>query len=212
MTHDPAFESALRASPLIAILRGVRPEEAVAVGQVLVDAGFRIIEVPLNSPQPLESIRALSRAFPQVMVGAGTVLRRTEVGPVQAAGGKLILAPNFNPEVVAEARDLAMACLPGVMTPTEAFAALDAGATGLKLFPAELLGPPAVRALRAVLPAGALVLPVGGVRPDNVRTWQEAGADGLGIGSALYQPGMDLVQLREKALAFMAACAGTIRA
>jgi 2-dehydro-3-deoxyphosphogalactonate aldolase len=146
------------------------------------------------------------------MVGAGTVLRRTEVGPVQAAGGKLILAPNFNPEVVAEARDLAMACLPGVMTPTEAFAALDAGATGLKLFPAELLGPPAVRALRAVLPAGALVLPVGGVRPDNVRTWQEAGADGLGIGSALYQPGMDLVQLREKALAFMAACAGTIRA
>jgi 2-dehydro-3-deoxyphosphogalactonate aldolase len=212
MTTDPSFEAALRASPLIAILRGVRPEEAVAVGQVLVDAGFRIIEVPLNSPQPLQSIRALSRAFPQVMVGAGTVLRRTDVGPVQAAGGKLILAPNFSPDVVAEARDLAMACLPGVMTPTEAFAALDAGATGLKLFPAELLGPPAVRALRAVLPAGALVLPVGGVRPDNVRAWLDAGADGLGIGSALYQPGMDIVQLRERALAFMAACAGTMRA
>jgi 2-dehydro-3-deoxyphosphogalactonate aldolase len=212
MTIDAAFDTALRASPLIAILRGVRPDEAVAVGQVLVDAGFRIIEVPLNSPQPLQSIQALSRAFPQVVIGAGTVLRRTEVGPIQAAGGQLILAPNFNAEVVAEARDLGMACVPGVMTPTEAFAALDAGATGLKLFPAELLGPPAVRALRAVLPAGALLLPVGGVRPDNVRAWFDAGADGLGIGSALYQPGMDIVQLRERALAFMAACAGTMRA
>ena len=212
MTHENAFRDALRAAPLIAILRGVQPHEAVVVGQVLVEAGFRIIEVPLNSPEPLQSIRALSAAFPDIVVGAGTVLRRTDVAPVQAAGGRLILAPNFNPEVVTEARALGLACLPGVMTPTEAFAALDAGASGLKLFPAELLGPAAVKALRAVLPAGALLLPVGGVAPGNVQAWRAAGADGLGIGSALYRPGQDALQLRETAHAFMAACAGTMRA
>ena len=212
MIHEQAFRSALQACPLIAILRGVRPEEAVAVGQVLVDAGFRILEVPLNSPEPLKSIRALSTAFPEVVIGAGTVLHRAEVGPVQAAGGRLVLAPNFQPEVVAQARDLQLATLPGVMTPTEAFAALQAGATGLKLFPAELLGAAALKAWRAVLPAGTMVLPVGGVHPGNVAAWQAAGADGLGIGSALYRPGQDLVQLRETAHAFLAASAGTMRA
>jgi 2-dehydro-3-deoxyphosphogalactonate aldolase len=212
MTSNPEFDAALRACPLVAILRGLTPAEALPVGQALVDAGFRLIEVPLNSPDPLASISALAHAFPQAVVGAGTVLRRADVGPVQAAGGRLVVAPNFDAEVVQEARELGMACLPGVTTPTEAFAALAAGATGIKLFPAEMIGPPVVKALRAVLPSEALLLPVGGITPANMATYRAAGADGFGIGSALFKPGMSAAEVAEQARTFVAAAAGTIRA
>jgi 2-dehydro-3-deoxyphosphogalactonate aldolase len=184
------FEARLRKMPLVAILRGVRPEESIAIGQALVDAGFCLIEVPLNSTEPLRSIEALARRFPGAMVGAGTVLSAEGVTRVRDSGGELIVAPNFNPDVVVRAVDLGMVCLPGVMTPTEAFAALSVGANGLKLFPAELIGPEGVKALRAVLPTGALMLPVGGVTPANMATFWKAGAAGFGIGSALYKPGM----------------------
>lgn len=212
MTAPASFESALAARPLVAILRGITPAEAVPMGQALVDAGFRILEVPLNSPDPLASISALAHAFPQAWVGAGTVLRRQDVGPVQAAGGRLIVAPNFDEDVVLEARDLGMATLPGVGTVTEAFAALAAGATGIKLFPAEMIPPAAVKAMRAVLPPDALLLPVGGITPANLAPYLSAGANGFGIGSALYKPGVTAEVLGERAHAFAAALAGTIRA
>jgi 2-dehydro-3-deoxyphosphogalactonate aldolase len=212
MTPLPTFEAALAACPLVAILRGLTPAEAVPVGRVLVDAGFRLLEVPLNSPDPLASISALAHAFPQAWVGAGTVLRRQDVGRVQAAGGRLVVAPNFDADVVAEARDLGMAALPGVATPTEAFAALDAGATAIKLFPAEMISPAAVKAMRAVLPSDALLLPVGGITPGNMAAYRAAGADGFGIGSALYSPGLAVDAVRERALDFMAALAGAVRA
>lgn len=211
-TIDTTFRQALAACPLVAILRGLTPTEAIPVGRALVDAGIRLLEVPLNSPDPLASISALAHAFPQAIVGAGTVLRRAEVGPVQAAGGRLVVAPNFSAEVVQEARELDLVCLPGVATPTEAFAALEAGATGLKLFPAEMMGPSVVKALRAVLPRDALLLPVGGITPLNVAQYLAAGADGLGVGSALYQPGRDAAAVAQQAQAFVAAAAGTIRA
>jgi 2-dehydro-3-deoxyphosphogalactonate aldolase len=210
--HMPLLRAALDACPLVAILRGITPAEAVAVGQVLVDAGFRVIEVPLNSPDPLASISALAHAFPQAIVGAGTVLRRQQVGPVQAAGGRLVVAPNFDAAVVQESIALGLACLPGVATPTEAFAALDAGATGIKLFPAELISPAAVKAMRAVLPTDALLLPVGGITPANMAAYRDAGANGLGIGSALYKPGMTVDEVARQARAFIDAAAGTIRA
>ena len=163
MTPRQQLTDALAACPLIAILRGLRPEEARPVGAALVDSGWRLIEVPLNSPEPLSSIATLAQAFPQALVGAGTVLQPEQVQQVHAAGGRLVVAPNFNAAVVREAVRLGMACLPGVLTATEAFAALAAGATGLKLFPSEMIPPAAVKALRAVLPADTLVLPVGGI-------------------------------------------------
>ncbi len=210
--NDAAFAAALRACPLVAILRGLTPAEAVPVGRALWDAGIRILEVPLNSPDPLRSIAALAQALPDALVGAGTVLQRSQVGPVQAAGGRLVVAPNFSPEVVREARDLALACLPGVLTPTEAFAALQAGATGLKLFPAEMASPAALKALRAVLPPDTLVLPVGGIGVANMGAYRAAGASGFGIGSALYKPGRSAAEVGSLARDFVAACAGTMRA
>ena len=212
MSNDPAFDAALAACPLVAILRGLTPAEAVPVAQALWDAGLRILEVPLNSPDPLQSIAAISRALPRALVGAGTVLRRREVGPVQAAGGRLVVAPNFSPEVVQEARELGLACVPGVMTPSEAFAALDAGATALKLFPAEAIAPAALRAVRAVLPKDAVLIPVGGLHAGNLAAYRAAGADGFGIGSALYRPGATVDEVAAKAREFVAAAAGTIRA
>jgi 2-dehydro-3-deoxyphosphogalactonate aldolase len=212
MTNATLLEAALAACPLVAILRGITPAEAVPVGRVLVDAGFRVIEVPLNSPDPLASISAIAHAFPQAIVGAGTVLRRQQVGPVQAAGGRLVVAPNFDAAVVQESIDLDLACLPGVATPTEAFAALDAGATGIKLFPAELISPAVVKAMRAVLPADAWLLPVGGITPANMAAYRAAGANGFGIGSALYKPGMSVDEVARQARAFVDAAAGTIRA
>lgn len=207
MTPHTKFASALHKLPLVAILRGLRPEEALAVGQALVSTGWALIEVPLNSPRPLDSIATLAAAFPQALIGAGTVLTVQDVRNVQAAGGELIVSPNFNPAVVHQALQLGLVCLPGVMTASEAFAALDAGATGLKMFPAEMASPAVVKALRAVLPPATVLLPVGGITPDNMRAYMAAGASGFGIGSALYQPGMAAEQVAENAMRFSTALA-----
>ena len=189
--------------PLVAILRGLTPAEAPAIGQALADAGFGVLEVPLNSPQPLKSIAALAAQHPQLLVGAGTVLRASEVREVQAAGGRLIVSPHVDVEVVREAVRLGLACVPGVATPSEAFAALSAGAHALKLFPAEMLTPAVVKALRAVLPTGVPVLPVGGIGPHNMAEYRRAGASGFGIGSALYAPGQSAAHTAAAAKAFV---------
>src|SRR4051794_26549857 len=180
---ETTFDSALGALPLVAILRGIRPDEAVAVGSALVDAGWRLIEVPLNSPEPVESIRRMVEGCPSAFVGAGTVMSVAAVHAVHAAGARFVVAPNFDPAVVAAARSLGMAALPGVMSPSEAFAALQAGATGLKLFPAEMIPPEAVKALRAVLDPNVIVLPVGGITIERMAPYRAAGATGFGIGS-----------------------------
>lgn len=198
-----ALAQAMAQLPLIAILRGLTPTEAPAVGEALVSSGFAIIEVPLNSPQPLQSIATLSRQFPQTLIGAGTVVHAAQVKDVHAAGGRLIVAPNFNPSVIAQALALNMVVLPGVATPSEAFAALDAGAHGLKLFPAEMISPATVKALRAVLPAQTALMPVGGITPDNMAAYLAAGASGFGLGSGLYAPGRSAEQVREMALKFV---------
>ncbi len=188
---EQTFSAACAQLPLVAILRGIAPAEAVAIGGALVAAGWRMIEVPLNSPDPLQSIEALARAFPDVLVGAGTVLDARAARAVHGAGGRLVVAPNFDAEVVAEAIGLGMVALPGVLSASEAFAALAAGATGLKLFPAEMIPPAAVKALRAVLDPRTVVMPVGGISLANMRAYRDAGASGFGIGSSLYKPGMD---------------------
>ena len=194
--------------PLIAILRGLTPAEAPTISQALVDSGFAIIEVPLNSPEPLQSITALTARFPQSLIGAGTVLNAQQVKDVHAAGGRLIVSPNFNPAVVAQALALGMVVLPGVATPTEAFAALDAGAHGLKLFPAEMISSATVKALRAVLPQDAALMPVGGITPANMAAYRAAGATGFGLGSALYAPGRSADQVRSAAQKFVHAFRG----
>ncbi len=199
------FAGAMRALPLVAILRGLVADEAHAVGAVLVQAGWNLLEVPLNSPRPLASIAALVQAFPQALVGAGTVLSAAAVREVHAAGGQMIVAPNFNAGVVQEARRLGMVCIPGVATPTEAFDALDAGANALKLFPAELVTPAVLKSMRAVLDPHSLLLPVGGITPTNMTTYWAAGADGFGIGSALYKPGQDAAEVAGNAAHFAAA-------
>jgi 2-dehydro-3-deoxyphosphogalactonate aldolase len=206
------FDAALRTLPLVAILRGLEPHEADAVGDAIVEPGFQLLEVPLNSPQPLDSIARLRARFPQALVGAGTVLDAQQVREVQAAGGELIVSPNFDAAVVREAARLGLVCLPGVMTPTEAFGALTAGATGLKLFPAELASPAVVKALLAVLPRGTPLMPVGGITPSNMTEWREAGAAGFGIGSALFKPGKSAQAVRDDAQRFVAAYTGTTRA
>ncbi|PUE48231.1 2-dehydro-3-deoxy-6-phosphogalactonate aldolase [Limnohabitans sp. 2KL-1] len=209
-TAHPAqnLAQALAQLPLIAILRGLTPAEAPAIGEALVSSGFAIIEVPLNSPEPLHSIAALRQQFPQTLIGAGTVLNAQQVKDVHAAGGRLVVAPNFNPAVVAQALALDMVVLPGVATPTEAFAALDAGAHGLKLFPAEMISPATVKALRAVLPPTAALVPVGGITPDNMAAYRAAGASGFGLGSALYAPGRSAQEVRLQAQAFVKAFTG----
>jgi len=206
------FSTAMQQLPLVAILRGLTPAEAPEVGDAIVESGFWLLEVPLNSPQPLESITLLRQRFPDALVGAGTVLDAAQVREVHKAGGELIVAPNFDAGVLAEARRLGLVSLPGVMTPTEAFAALAAGAAGLKLFPAELASPAVVKALLAVLPKGTPLMPVGGITPDNMRDWRDAGAAGFGIGSALYKPGKSAAAVRESALEFVAAFNAVLRA
>lgn len=212
MTAPDKLTRCLQSLPLIAILRGLTPAEAPAVGDALVAAGFCLLEVPLNSPRPLDSIALLAQAHTGALVGAGTVLTTAQVRDVFAAGGRLVVAPNFDPDVVREAVRLGMACLPGIATPTEAFGALAAGAHGLKLFPAEAASPAVLKAMLAVLPAGTAVLPVGGITPDTLGTWRAAGALGFGIGSALYKPGKSAAAVAASALDFTSAYRGWLRA
>lgn len=201
---------AMEALPLIAILRGVRPSEVMATADALVAAGFRMLEIPLNSPDPFDSIATVAEAYGAgALIGAGTVLTPDEVARVAEAGGQLIVAPNADPAVIGAGRERDMVVLPGVATPTEAFAALAAGADGLKLFPAEVLPPAVVKAWRAVLPAGTPLMPVGGITPENMAPYSAAGADGFGLGSALYTPGLPASEVAQRAQRFVAALRST---
>ncbi len=203
MTPLARFNQAMQQLPLVAILRGLSPQDCLPVGQALVDAGFRLVEVPLNSPDPIQSIALLAAHFPQVMIGAGTVLDVSQVRDVQAAGGQLVVSPNFNADVVQETVKRGMVSLPGIMTPTEAVGALQAGAHALKLFPAELASPAVIKALLAVLPADTRLLPVGGVSAKNMQMWHDAGSAGFGLGSSLYKPGMTAEQVAQNAAEFV---------
>ncbi len=190
--------------PLVAILRGLTPQEAPAIGAALADAGFHLLEVPLNSPQPLHSIELLARQLgDRCLVGAGTVLTTGQVQDVANAGRRLLVMPHADVEVIASAHALGMRCTPGVATPTEAFAALRAGADALKLFPAEQLPPPVLKAWSSVLPAGTALLPVGGITPERMAAYRSAGAAGFGIGSALYAPGTPAAEVARRARAFI---------
>lgn len=199
------FDSAFAAMPLVAILRGIEPADAVAVGRALVEAGFTILEVPLNSPNPLDSIERLARALDGTVIGAGTVTRTADVAAIASAGGRLVVSPHSDGPIVAAAVARGLVALPGVATPTEAFAALANGADALKLFPAETIPPAAVRAMLAVLPAGTRLLPVGGIAPDSMGLYRAAGAAGFGIGSALYRPGSSAEEVARRAALFVAA-------
>lgn len=202
------FDTAFAACPLIAILRGVKPDEVEAIGDALVEAGFTLIEVPLNSPDPLDSIARLAKRLEgKAVIGAGTVLTEAQVEQVRAAGGTMIISPNANVKVIAATAAAGMTSLPGVVTPTEAFAALDAGATALKLFPAEGSSPAVLKAMRAVLPKDLRLLPVGGVGPDTMTPWLDAGANGFGLGSAIYKIGLTAEQVGANARAFVSALA-----
>lgn len=193
-------------STLVAILRGLDGTDAVVVGRCLYDAGLRTLEVPLNSPDPLGSIAALRDALPEdCLVGAGTVLTAQQVRDCHAAGAGLVVSPNTDPDVIAQTTALGMRALPGAATPSEAFRALDAGATTVKVFPAVQVGPEGLGAWRSVLPPGTALVPVGGLDADAVGTWFDAGADGVGIGSTLYRPGISLTDLRRRALALLEA-------
>ena len=195
--------------PLVAILRGVTPDEVVPIGAALVAAGFAVIEVPLNSPEPMESIRRLVASVgPDVLVGAGTVTDPARVAEIAAAGGRLVVMPHSDPAVVRAAKAAGMVCAPGVATPTEGFAALANGADALKLFPAEALPPVVLKAWLSVLPKGTAVLPVGGVTPESMAGYVAAGAAGFGLGSALYKPGFDADAVATRAAAFVAAWRG----
>ena len=200
------LKQALAQNGLIAILRGIRPDEAQAVGQVLYQAGFRVIEVPLNSPDPYTSIRTLRDSLPaDCLIGAGTVLTPEQVEQVKAAGGQVVVMPHSDAKVLRAAKAAGLFLSPGVATPTEAFAALAEGADVLKLFPAEQMGPSVIKAWLAVLPAGTLLLPVGGITPDNMQVFTDAGAKGFGLGSGLFKPGMTVDQVASRAQAYVAA-------
>ncbi|MFY2825520.1 2-dehydro-3-deoxy-6-phosphogalactonate aldolase [Ruegeria sp. MALMAid1280] len=192
--------------PIIAILRGLHPSDAATTGQALVNAGIDKIEVPLNSPDPLDSIGVLAAEFgDRALIGAGTVLTTDQVDAVANVGGRLIVSPNCDPDVISHTHRLGLESWPGIFTPTEAFAALKAGATGLKLFPGALAGPAGLAALRAVLPKGTLVYAVGGAGPENFGQWIKASADGFGIGSALFKPGMAISEVADLAVRVVAA-------
>jgi len=203
------LDAAIDQMPLLAILRGITPPEAEPVGRALVEAGIVILEVPLNSPEPYDSIRRLARDFgDRALVGAGTVLRPEEAARVADAGGRLVVSPNFNAEVVAATRRAGLISVPGVFTPSEAFAALDAGADALKLFPGDAISPKVVGALRAVLPAACRLVVTGGVGAANLAAFLAAGVDGVGIGSALYKPGRPAGEVAEEARSLVEAARG----
>ena len=201
------LEDALSHCPLIAILRGVKPDEALDIAQVLFDTGFRVIEVPLNSPEPLLSIEVLASQFGgNALIGAGTVMTPDDVIEVRDAGGELIVMPHSDVEVIEEAKAEGLVCLPGVATPMEGFTALTNGADGLKMFPGEAMPPKVVKAWRAVFPPAIKLMPVGGVSVENIPDYVAAGASGFGIGSSLYAPGRSLSDIRARAEALVAAC------
>jgi 2-dehydro-3-deoxyphosphogalactonate aldolase len=206
MSHHAAFDAAFSACPLIAILRGLEPGEAVAVGEALVEAGIRILEVPLNSPEPLLSIARLAAALSgRAVVGAGTVYRIGEVEAVADNGGQIVVSPNANAPVIARTKQLGLVAAPGILTPTEAALALEAGADLLKIFPGELVSPAVVKAMAAVLPRGTRLVLVGGVSLDTPKLYAGSPVAGYGIGSALFKPGVTPKEVRERARAFVSA-------
>ena len=212
LTVEQRFAAASAQLPLVAILRGITPGESVAIGRRLYEAGFRLIEVPLNSPEPFKSIAAIRQSLPDdALVGAGTVLTVDQVRELKDSGGDLTVMPHADTAVIRAAKAAGMACTPGVVTPTEAFAALAAGADALKIFPAEMVTPAILKAIRVVLPKGTRLLPVGGVTPDNMQPYLEAGATGFGLGSALYKPGMAVDDVAAVARQFVAAWEGLRR-
>ncbi|WP_159717077.1 2-dehydro-3-deoxy-6-phosphogalactonate aldolase [Geminicoccus flavidas] len=203
MTELASFTDRL---PLVAILRGIQPDEVLPIGRALVEAGFVILEVPLNSPEPFESIARLAEEFgADILVGAGTMRTTADLDRLVKAGGRLMVTPHGDPALIRAAKAQGLLTLPGIATPTEAFAAIDAGTDGLKLFPAEMIPPRVVKALRAVLPKTMPVFPVGGIEPDSMAAYRAAGADGFGLGSALYKPGMDAEAVAGRARAFVSA-------
>lgn len=209
MNAGTLFERHFRQCPLIGILRGVTPADATAIGGALFDAGIRIIEVPLNSPDPFASIERIAKSLgDDALVGAGTVLDPADVERVKRAGGRLVVSPNMNPNMIAASVQAGLVSCPGIFTPTEAFAALAAGAHALKLFPAEAASPRVVAALRAVLPRDARLIVVGGVTPESITAWTGSGADGFGLGGGLYKYGQSADETLEKARAYVKAVGG----
>jgi 2-dehydro-3-deoxyphosphogalactonate aldolase len=203
------FSDAFAALPLVAILRGVKPDEVEAIAAALYAEGFRLIEVPLNSPQPLASIERLAKSMPaDALIGAGTVLSVEAASQVEAAGGRLIVMPHADVAVIRHAKSRGLCCVPGAGTPTEAFACVAAGADAVKLFPAELITPAVVKAMRAVLPKALALLPVGGITPEGMEVYRAAGASGFGLGGALYAPGMEAAEVGRRARAFVNAWRG----
>ncbi|MEM7016629.1 MAG: 2-dehydro-3-deoxy-6-phosphogalactonate aldolase [Pseudomonadota bacterium] len=195
----------LKPTPLVAILRGIKPDEVIAIGEVLLETGIRIIEVPLNSPEPYQSIHRLAQQFGQnALIGAGTVTTEVELEQVAQAGGKLIVSPHTAPELIRSTKQRSLLAVPGFFTPSEAIAAIQAGADALKLFPAENAPPGILKAMRAVLPKEMPILPVGGITPGGMLGYFEAGATGFGLGSALYKPGFTPQEVRQQAEAFIA--------
>ncbi|MBW4330296.1 2-dehydro-3-deoxy-6-phosphogalactonate aldolase [Stakelama sp. CBK3Z-3] len=206
MTDHPELTAAMARCPLVAILRGVAPHEVEDIAEALIENGFSMIEVPLNSPEPFDSIERLAKRFgDDALIGAGTVLSVEHVRSVRSAGGRLIVSPNVNASVIATAAEAQMVALPGYFTPSEAFAAIEAGASGLKLFPAEAASPKVLKAQRAVLPSEMPVFVVGGIAPDTMDQWHTVGARGYGIGSALYKPGVSPSDIAERARSFVTA-------
>ena len=205
MTAKQLLRHYLDQCPLIAIIRGVTPAEAEAIGDAVHEAGVRIIEVPLNSPDPLKSIELLAKKFgDSVLVGAGTVLKPSQVDDVRSAGGRIVVSPNTNVDVIAATAEAGLISCPGFFTPSDAFAAIGAGAVGLKLFPAEGTGPAVLKAQLAVIPKDMPVMAVGGIKPDNMQPWLAAGAAGFGLGGGLYQPGQSAAETLDKARAYVA--------
>ena len=203
------FDDACTTLPLVAILRGIKPEEAVDISLSLYEQGFRLIEIPLNSPAPFDSIGAVRQALPRdALVGAGTVLSVENVLRLKECGGELTVMPHADTAVIRAAKDAGLICIPGIATPTEAFSALGAGADALKIFPAELVTPSVLKAIRVVLPQAARLLPVGGITPETMKTYLDAGATGFGLGSALYRPGLNREQVSARARSFVSAWRG----